>query len=108
MADSFWSRCKGLLGRRSLPEGAGLLLRPCNSIHSCFMKFSFDAVFVNNSLEVVHIIEKMQLFRISPVVRKAKMVLELPAGTMPLTGTKIGDQLFLGKGDDVDQAVNIN
>jgi uncharacterized membrane protein (UPF0127 family) len=72
------------------------------------MKFSFDAVFVNNSLEVVHIIEKMQLFRISPVVRKAKMVLELPAGTMPLTGTKIGDQLFLGKGDDVDQAVNIN
>jgi uncharacterized membrane protein (UPF0127 family) len=97
-ADSFMARLKGLLGRRSLPRGTGLLLRPCNSIHSCFMKLSFDAVFVNNSLDVVHIIEKMQPFRISPVVRKAKMVLELPAGTIPLTGTKIGDQLFFRKG----------
>ena len=49
-AESFAERLKGLLGRRSLPAGKGLLIRPCNSIHSCFMRFSFDAVFINSDL----------------------------------------------------------
>ena len=97
IADSFWGRLKGLLGRMLLPAGTGLLLKPCNSIHSCFMKFDFDVVFINNNLKIVHIIEKMCPFRISPVIQQAQMALELPAGTISITGTEIGDQLFIGK-----------
>ncbi len=94
VADSVRGRIKGLLGRRSLPAGTGLLLKPCNSIHSCFMRFDFDAVFISDSLKVVYMIEKMRSFRISPVVRQAGMVLELPAGTILKTGTEIGDRLL--------------
>lgn len=71
------------------------------------MKFTFDAVFIKSNLKVVHIIQIMCPFRISPIVHDAQMVLELPAGTISKTGTKIGDQLFLGKGDDVNQTVVI-
>jgi uncharacterized membrane protein (UPF0127 family) len=97
IADSFRGRLKGLLGRRSLPTGTGLLLKPCNSIHSCFMRFDFDAVFVSNNLKIVYIIEKMCPFRISPAIQQAQMVLELPAGMISKTGTEIGDQLLIGK-----------
>ena len=102
IADSFCGRLKGLLGRRSLPRGTGLLLRPCNSIHSFFVRFSFDVLFLDSNCKVVHQIERMRPFRISPVVKGVRMTLELPAGSIIRSGTKIGDQLFLGKGDDVD------
>jgi len=107
-AESFAERLKGLLGRRSLPAGKGLLIRPCNSIHSCFMRFSFDAVFINSDLKVVYLTEKMRPFRISPVVRDAEMVLELPAGTISRTGTEIGDLLFIDKGDGADRTACIS
>ncbi len=107
-ADSFMARLKGLLGRRSLPRGTGLLLRPCNSIHSFFVRFSFDVLFLDSNCKVVHQIERMRPFRISPVVKGVRMTLELPAGSISRSGTKIGDQLFLGKGDDVDQTVDTN
>jgi len=58
------------------------------------MRFDFDAVFISDSLKVVYMIEKMRSFRISPVVRQAGMVLELPAGTILKTGTEIGDRLL--------------
>ncbi len=45
IADSPWLRMKGLLGRRELPDGEGILLRPCASIHMFFMRFAIDAVF---------------------------------------------------------------
>jgi uncharacterized membrane protein (UPF0127 family) len=74
------------------------------------MNFSFDAVFINRDLKnmkVVHIIETMCPFRISPIVNNAQMVLELPTGTIHKTGTKIGDQIVFCRkyelqGDDVN------
>lgn len=95
MASNFWKRLKGLLGKGSFPTGTGLLLKPCNSIHSCFMKFIFDAMFLDANLKVVFLIEGMQPFRISPVIREAQMVLELPVGTVVRSGTKINDQLYM-------------
>lgn len=50
VAFDFWKRFKGLLGRRSFPVGAGLLLKPCNSVHSCFMAFPFDVLFLNEEM----------------------------------------------------------
>jgi uncharacterized membrane protein (UPF0127 family) len=95
VAFDFWKRFKGLLGRRSFPVGAGLLLKPCNSVHSCFMAFPFDVLFLNEEMVIVHIIESMHPFRFSPIVREARSVLELPAGVARLTGSRVGDNVSL-------------
>ncbi len=92
---SFWQRLWGMIGKRKLPDGYGLLLKPCNAIHSFFMSFPFDAVFLNNDLVIVYIIESMPPFRFSHFVRTACSVLELPDGTVRYTGCKVGDCLAL-------------
>ncbi len=88
---SFGSRLKGLLGRPGLSEGEGVYIRPCNSIHSFFMKFRFDAAFVNGEGRVLHIVRGMKPWRISRIVVGAVGVVELPAGV--LEGTQVGDRL---------------
>ena len=95
IAFSFWRRLRGLLGRRLLPNGSGLLLKPCKSIHSCFMAFPFDAVFMNEEMVIVYLIKAMPPFCFSPVIREALSVLELPAGVIQRTGSRVGDELTL-------------
>ena len=51
VADTFFSKMKGLLGRDNLPEGEALHIIPCNNIHSFFMKFEFDAIFTKVSID---------------------------------------------------------
>lgn len=88
---SFSSRLKGLLGRKGLDGGEGVYIRPCNSIHSFFMKFSFDAAFVDDDGKVLHVVRGMKPWRISRIVVGAMGVVELPAGA--LEGTEVGDRL---------------
>ena len=95
LATSVLARMKGLLGRKGIEPRHGLLIRPCSSIHSFFMRFEFDAVFVDRQWKVVHLIRRMRPFRMSRVVRGAGAVLELPAGTIDDTGTGVGDVLRL-------------
>jgi uncharacterized membrane protein (UPF0127 family) len=90
-ARSLRSRMKGLLGRDGLQEGEGLYIRPCSSIHSFFMKFRFDAAFVDGEGKVLHVIRAMKPWRISKIVPGAAGVVELPAGV--LEGTLVGDQI---------------
>ncbi len=98
-AASFWARARGLLGRRSLGEGEGLLLYPCWAIHSYGMRFEFDALYLDRGYRVVHIIDRMPPNRRGPSMRKrAFAVLELPAGTAAATKTRVGDQLALRQG----------
>lgn len=82
MADSFFTRLVGLIGRRVLPKNHALVLNPCNSIHTFFMRFCIDGVFLGARGEVVHLIHEMPPNRVSPVVERAKMVVELPGGTV--------------------------
>lgn len=93
VAVSFWAKGWGLLGRSGLDPGEGLFIAPCNSIHSFFMRFAFDAVFVDRSWRVVHLMRAMPPWRISPIVRGAHGVVELPLGVVEATGTAVGDQL---------------
>ncbi len=86
------TRLVGLLGSKSLEFGDGLWIVPCDSIHSFFMKFPFDAVFLDKNLKVVHLIREMKAWRISPLVFSAHSVLEVPAGITQQTATRIGDQ----------------
>ena len=91
VAGSFWSRLKGLLGTRSLDPGDGLLIERCSSIHSFFMRYSFDALFLKGDGRVVHVIDDMRPNRISRHVFSARRVLELPAGVIRESGTVHGD-----------------
>ena len=93
IADSFSSRSKGLLGRRSIEQGYALVIRPCNSIHMFFMHFSIDVIFVDKSNKVVGLIKDIKPFRLSPIYFKAWQAIELAAGTIDLTNTQISDIL---------------
>lgn len=91
ITDNFLTRLIGLLNRKSLNSGEGLYITPCNSIHSWFMRFSFDAIFIDEDMQVIHIINKMPAFKFSPIIKSAKGVIELPAGTIFETKTQLGD-----------------
>ena len=95
VASSFWTRAKGLLGRRRLAPGEGLLLYPCRGIHSYGMRFDFDAIYLNRDYEVIHIIERMRPNRRGPMLKDAYAILELPAGSVAATATVIGNRLAI-------------
>ncbi|HET7855829.1 MAG TPA: DUF192 domain-containing protein [Gaiellaceae bacterium] len=92
VADSPVSRMKGLLGRSELRSGEGLLLRPASAIHTFFMRFPIDAVFLDRDWRIVGIADGVAPWRTAG--RKgAKAVLELPAGESARRGLRPGDLL---------------
>jgi uncharacterized membrane protein (UPF0127 family) len=96
---SFWERTKGLLGTSSLAVGEGLLIEPCQSIHSFGMRYPFDAVFIDRGGKVLYTIARMKPSRMSRHVFGARGVLELPAGTIEATDTRKGDLLRINGRD---------
>jgi uncharacterized membrane protein (UPF0127 family) len=94
VAESPWLRTKGLLGRRELPDGEGILLRPASSIHMAFMRFPIDAVFLGRDLTVLRVVRHLAPWRMASKLR-AHAVLELPAGTCQRRGVHEGDRLTL-------------
>jgi uncharacterized protein len=94
LADSPLTRLKGLLGRDGLEAGEGLLLRPASSIHTFFMRFPIDAVFLDRGLVVVGIAPSLRPWT-AAARRGSKAVLELPAGESFRRGLAVGDQLAL-------------
>ncbi|MGA7828420.1 MAG: DUF192 domain-containing protein [Geobacteraceae bacterium] len=92
LASNILARMKGLLGKSCLAPGQGLLIRPCNGIHTFFMKFSIDAVFLDRNYRVVAISRNLPPYRLTSVFRKAFCVLELPAGTVN-PGITVGDSI---------------
>jgi uncharacterized membrane protein (UPF0127 family) len=95
LADTALTRMKGLLGRRELPNGEGILLKPGSSVHMAFMRFPIDAVFLDRDLRVVKIAADLQPWRVAGS-RGAKAVLEIPAGEAGRRGITIGDRLVVG------------
>jgi uncharacterized membrane protein (UPF0127 family) len=92
VADTPASRLRGLLGRSELRPGEGLLLRPASAIHTCFMRFAIDAVFLDRDWRVVAISDDVRPWRAASR-RGAKAVLELPAGESARLRLAPGDQL---------------
>jgi uncharacterized membrane protein (UPF0127 family) len=86
-------RLRGLLGRTELPEGEALVIEPCTSIHTFFMRFSIDAAFLARDGRVVRAIGSMRPWRATRVYPSASMVVELSAGTLARTQTREGDPL---------------
>jgi len=92
-ARTFWSRLIGLLGRSRLEAGEGLVIERSSSIHTAFMRFAIDAVYVERSGRVIKAVSDLRPFRVSGVLRGGHSVIELPAGTIAQTGTTTGDEL---------------
>ena len=95
VADGLWSRFWGLMGRKRLPDNGGLLLRPSTSIHTAFMRFAIDVVFVDKAMRVVKVVRAMRPFRATIVWRGGHSALELNAGSAERAGIEPGDQLAL-------------
>lgn len=91
-ARGFFTRLKGLLGRKKIAEGEGMLLSPCSSIHCFGMKFAIDVLFLDSGYKVVGIRENM-LPGSHASNRQARHVLELKAGEIKKHNIKIGEQL---------------
>ncbi len=92
VADRWWLRLRGLLGRASLEPGAGMLFPGESSIHSAFMRFAFDAVFLDREMRVVGLSERIPPWRVR-AFRGARNILELAAGEISRTGVQLGDHL---------------
>ena len=91
--ETAWERTKGLLGRQALRDSEGLLIAPCNSIHTFFMTFPLDVIYLDREDKVVKLIEKLMPWRVSGCFRSAK-VLEVGSRFIITSGIKVGDQLL--------------
>lgn len=94
VADSFWQRFRGMMLTTEPAEGEGLLLSPCNSIHMMFMLYPIDAIFLDASLKIKALYEKLPpWFGMSRIHKDVNSVLELKSGTINKTGVRIDDVL---------------
>jgi len=99
VADRPHTRLRGLLGRPDLPAGEGLLLRPTPSVHTWFMRFPIDVVFLDRELRVLSISHELKPWRVAGQ-KGARAVLELPAGEARRRGIDTGAALRLMAGAD--------
>jgi uncharacterized protein len=92
LADTSWTRLRGLLGRRRLGADEGVLLRPVGAIHTLFMLFPIDVVFLDHDYVIVKVVDRVRPWRFA-AARRAKAVLELPAGAAGRARLKVGERL---------------
>lgn len=93
VANTPWTRLVGLMGKRSFARGQGLLLQNESAIHTFGMLIPIDVAFLSADGTVLCTRRAMPPFRIGPLVRGVKSVLELPIGTLAETSTQVGDVL---------------
>lgn len=93
MADRPMTRMVGLLGRVSLPRGEGLVLDPCRMVHTAFMRFPLDLVFIDAHLHVTRVARGVRPFRLAWGGWPARYTLELPAGALDETPVDAGARL---------------
>lgn len=97
VANNPWTRLVGLMGKKELPEGDGLLIERSRSIHTHFMRFPIDVLFMGPDDTVVDVEEAMKPWRIRMSKSGARYVVEVPAGTLRRTDTKVGDKLIVDR-----------
>ena len=95
IADTHWSRLRGLVGKTTsdFQQERGLWIVPCRGVHTLGMRFPIDVIYLSPDKVVVHLETALAPWRFAAVRLKAASVLELPENTIRSTGTTIGDQL---------------
>jgi len=94
VADTMFARMRGLLGRRELPPGDGMLIRPAPSVQTFFMRFPIDVVFLSRDGDVLKVCEGVRPWR-AAAARRAHSTLELAAGEASRRGVAAGQRLVL-------------
>jgi uncharacterized protein len=94
-ADTLTTRLKGLLGRVRLKPDDGIWLSPSRGIHTIGMLFAIDVIYLDSANRVIHLVEHMGPFRISPIRIKCASILELKSRAIYLSNTQIGDELLI-------------
>jgi hypothetical protein len=100
-------RRKGLLGREAFESSSALIIAPCFSIHTMFMRFDIDAVFVDDDGRAVKVVERMTPWRIA-VQPFAHAVIEFPAGSLRDRPVDVGDRLYLLGADGHRVGLSLN
>lgn len=100
IADSFLTRLAGLMGRRTLPADAGLVIEPCNGVHCWFMRFPIDVVYLDKDWRVIKVDEAMKPWRIGRPVKGSRRVIELPGGAAKQRGIAAGLAVRLDHPED--------
>jgi uncharacterized protein len=105
-ADTTFTRLKGLIGRLQLRVDEGLWVVPSCGIHTMGVLFPLDLIYLDDDLQVVHVIEHFPRFRISPLKTQATSVLELPTHTIYSSQTQPGDQLLICAAEEIEARFN--
>jgi protein-S-isoprenylcysteine O-methyltransferase Ste14/uncharacterized membrane protein (UPF0127 family) len=95
VADTHWSRLRGLLGTSVLRDGEGLWIKPCRQVHMFGMRYPIDVVFLDAGGRIVRTVGELQPNSVSPKVRDAESVLELPAGTISRAALCVGSAVAI-------------
>lgn len=105
VADTHWTRLRGLLGLRSddFRNGSGLWILPCHGVHTLGMSFPIDVLYLDKTMKVIEIQQNLKPWRFAPVRRHASSVLELPCQTVVRTKTDIGDTIDITLSKDCHQ-----
>jgi len=95
IANTHWTRLRGLLGLRSndFRNGFGLWIVPCHGVHTLGMGFPIDVVYLDEAMTVIHVQGDLRPWRFAPVRTQAASVLELPCRTAAETQTAVGDKI---------------
>ena len=100
-ADTILSRLKGMLGRVRLKPDDGIWLIPSRGIHTIGMLFAIDLIYLDDTNRVIHLIEHLGPFRISPIRIKCASILELNSRSIYSSNTQIGDELLMCVPEDM-------
>jgi len=95
IADTFLRRFVGLMGKLSLASHEALMLVPCSQVHTMFMFFPLDLLFLDEDMVIVKIVYHLRPFSISPNVKNAKYVVEMKSGTLEGLELKEGERVIL-------------
>ena len=93
VAETSFTRMKGLLGRTSLDAGAGLWIKPSSGVHTIAMKFAIDVIGLDGNRRVIKLWQNLVPYRITSVSTKLRSVVELPSGRIAECSVKLGDML---------------
>lgn len=105
-ADTITARLKGLIGKLKLKLDEGLWVVPSQGVHTLGVLFPLDLIYLNESHQVIHVIEHFPKFRIAPLRIKAASVLELPTHTIYSSQTQPGDQLIICAVEEIASRLN--
>ncbi|MBZ5680948.1 MAG: DUF192 domain-containing protein [Acidobacteriia bacterium] len=102
LADTHWTRLRGLLGASTsdFRNGCGLWIVPCRGVHTLAMRFAIDVVYLDRNQTVVHLEPNLRPWRFAPVRLQAISVLELPCQTIAETRTAVGDKIEFNVGKE--------